>query len=177
MTLTSLRRGGLALALIVFLLDRGLKYVMTHVINLQQVQVIDIVPVFALRWTQNFGVSLGMFTAESEQAQVVLVLVTAAIAVGVLVWLLRETAKWDVYALALVLGGAAGNIWDRISRGYVIDYADLHFGEFRPFMIFNLADAAITFGVLILLARALLLREKPADTAAPAEPGTATENT
>ena len=43
----------------------------------------------------------------------------------------------------------------------MIDYADLHFGEWRPFLIFNLADAAITFGVLILLARSLLLREKP----------------
>jgi signal peptidase II len=53
-----------------------------------------------------------------------------------------------------------GNIYDRWTRGYVIDYADLHFGEFRPFLIFNLADAAITLGVLILLARSLFSREK-----------------
>jgi len=44
--------------------------------------------------------------------------------------------------------------------GYVADFADLHFGEFRPFLIFNLADACITIGVVILLARALLIREK-----------------
>ena len=53
-----------------------------------------------------------------------------------------------------------GNIWDRAVSGFVIDYADLHFGQWRPFLIFNLADAAITCGVLILLARSLLVREK-----------------
>ena len=67
-------------------------------------------------------------------------------------------------ALGLVLGGALGNIIDRVRLGFVIDYADLHFGEWRPFLIFNLADAAITIGVLILLARALLLREKDANS-------------
>ena len=73
-------------------------------------------------------------------------------------------ARQDVAALGLVLGGAIGNIVDRVRLGYVVDYADLHFGEWRPFLIFNLADAAITIGVLILLARALLLRDKGAKT-------------
>jgi signal peptidase II len=73
----------------------------------------------------------------------------------------REKARGDVFALALILGGALGNIYDRYRFGYVIDYADLHFGSFRPFLIFNIADAAITIGVLIILARSLLSREKP----------------
>ena len=47
--------------------------------------------------------------------------------------------------------------WVRL--GYVVDYADLHFGEFRPFLVFNVADAAITIGVLLLLVRALLMRD------------------
>ena len=66
-------------------------------------------------------------------------------------------------ALGLVLGGALGNILDRIRLGYVVDFADLHFGEWRPFLVFNIADAAITIGVLILLVRALLIREKRPD--------------
>ena len=57
-----------------------------------------------------------------------------------------------------------GNIRDRYLLGYVIDYADLHIGEFRPFLIFNIADAAITIGVVIILARSLFVREKRADT-------------
>ena len=60
------------------------------------------------------------------------------------------------------LGGALGNILDRVRLGFVQDYADLHFGAWSPFLTFNLADAAITIGVLVLLVRAILVRDKPA---------------
>ena len=63
-------------------------------------------------------------------------------------------------ALGLVLGGAAGNILDRVRFGYVVDFLDLHFGAFRPFLVFNVADAAITVGVLLLVLRAFFAREK-----------------
>ena len=59
----------------------------------------------------------------------------------------------------MVLGGALGNILDRIRFGHVVDFADLHFGEFRPFLIFNVADAAISIAVVILLLRAFLTRK------------------
>jgi signal peptidase II len=58
------------------------------------------------------------------------------------------------------LGGALGNIVDRIQFGYVFDFLDLHFGEFRPFYVFNVGDAAISIGVVILLLRAFFTREK-----------------
>ncbi len=135
---------------------------------LQDVGSIEILPFFDLRWTENYGVSLGLFTAASETQRWVLVAVTAVIAVVVLVWLLRERLLGEIAALALVLGGALGNILDRARFGYVVDYADLHFGTFRPFLIFNIADAAITIGVLIILARSLLSREKPKASADPA---------
>jgi signal peptidase II len=97
---------------------------------------------------------------------------TATVALVVVVWLLRERKFGDMVPLGMVLGGALGNIRDRVTYGHVIDYADLHFGEWRPFLIFNLADAAITIGVLIILARSFLSREKRdhngADPAAPA---------
>jgi signal peptidase II len=88
-----------------------------------------------------------------------LVALTAIIAAGVAWWMWREKARGDVLALGLVLGGAAGNILDRARFGYVVDYADLHFGEWRPFLVFNVADAAITVGVVILLLRALFVRD------------------
>ena len=91
----------------------------------------------------------------------ILVGVAAIIAVVVFVWMLRERKLWDIVALGMVLGGAIGNIRDRYLYGYVIDFADFHIGEFRPFLIFNVADAAITVGVLIILARALFIRETP----------------
>ena len=117
--------------------------------------------IFNLTRTDNYGVSLGIFTAKSPEMRWALVALTAAIALVVLVWLLRERKLGEIVPLGLVLGGALGNIRDRASFGHVIDYADLHFGNFQPFLVFNLADAAITIGVVIILARSFLIREKP----------------
>lgn len=168
------RIAGFALALGVFGIDRAIKALMAGPLQLQAVGVIKLLPFFDLRWTENYGVSYGMFTADSSEMKFALLGMTGAIALGVGIWMLREKVLGEILALALVLGGALGNIYDRSTRGYVIDYADLHIGELRPFLIFNLADAAITFGVLILLARSLLSREKPAQ-AADADNDTATE--
>jgi signal peptidase II len=157
---------GLGVAVLVFAIDRWVKGLMTGPLQLRDVHRIELLPFFDLAWTENRGVSLGMLTAESMEMRWLLVAMTTAIALVVLVWMMREKMLADIAALALVLGGAAGNIFDRASKGFVIDYADLHFGEFRPFLIFNIADAAITIGVLIILARSLLSREKPAKQAA-----------
>ncbi|WP_226016123.1 signal peptidase II [Novosphingobium sp. FKTRR1] len=166
--LTRNRLIAFGVALIVFAIDRGVKALLMGPVDLRNTIAIPILPVFDLRYTQNFGVSLGMFAATSSEMRLALLAVTGAIALGVVVWMLRERLLGDLLGLALVLGGALGNIYDRFIRGYVIDYADLHFGEWRPFLIFNIADAAITFGVLILLARSLLSREKPGDAGQPA---------
>lgn len=159
---------GLLLAGLIFLIDQGFKSWVIHGLKLDQIGLVYLMPIFNLRWQPNFGVSLGMLTAGSPEERWALVAMTGAIALFVFVWILRERKLGDILALALVLGGAMGNIRDRYMRGYVIDYADLHFGEFRPFLIFNLADAAITIGVLIILARSLLSREKPDAAAQPA---------
>lgn len=159
------RAQGLALALVVFALDQGIKAWLLGPLRLREVAVIDLLPVFDLRWIPNQGVSLGLLTADSTEGRIALIAMTGVIALFVLVWLLREKVMADIAALALVLGGALGNITDRFRLGHVTDYADLHFGQFRPFMIFNFADAAITVGVLIILARSLLSRDKPETTA------------
>ncbi len=161
---------GLIVALFVFGVDRWVKALMTGPLRLQEIGTIEIVSFFNLHWTENYGVSLGMLTAQSMEMRWGLVALTAGIALVVLVWMLREKLLADILALAFVLGGALGNIHDRVTRGYVIDYADLHFGSFRPFLIFNIADAAITIGVLIILARSLLSREKPKQAAGETAP-------
>ncbi|MFT4025294.1 MAG: signal peptidase II [Novosphingobium sp.] len=160
---------GLGIAALIFVIDQLIKWLMVGPLQLQDIRQIELLPFFNLTWTENYGVSLGLFTAESNTGRWILVGVTAAIAVFVTVWMLREKLLGDIVALALVLGGALGNIVDRSTVGYVVDYADLHFGNWRPFLIFNLADAAITIGVLIILARSFLSREKPEPEAAQAE--------
>lgn len=154
---------GLAIAAALFVLDQLTKWIVTGPLGVDQLgDVREIVPIFALRFVQNMGVSLGLLRADSDTARWLLVLFTGAIAAAVAVWMTRETKRGEQVALGLVLGGALGNILDRIRLGYVVDFADLHFGEWRPFLVFNLADAAITIGVLILLVRGLAIREKPA---------------
>ena len=152
---------GMVLALAIFGVDQWVKHWVTGPLGLNEVgDVWPVLPIFALRFTQNFGVSLGMFTAASDAQRWMLVGVTAVIALVVTVWLARERKLGEIIALALILGGALGNIRDRVQLGYVVDYADLHFGSFRPFLIFNIADAAISIGVVIILARAIFLRDK-----------------
>ena len=168
--ITRNRLAGLMIAGIVFVADQILKRWIVFDLGLtHRGDQIVVTSFFNLTRENNYGVSLGMFAANSMEMRWGLVALTGAIALFVAVWLLREKAMADVAALALILGGALGNIRDRFYHGFVIDYADLHFGAFRPFLIFNLADAAITIGVLIILARTLLSREKPeteADTIA-----------
>ncbi|WP_435419227.1 signal peptidase II [Parerythrobacter aurantius] len=166
-TIGKRRLWGIVLALFVCAADQYIKWVVRVQLDLRNRPegLYELLPFFDLRWTRNFGISLGMFEATSMEMRWGLVAATALIALVVLVWLLRETAKGDIFGLSLILGGAMGNIYDRYRWGYVIDYADLHFGEFRPFLIFNIADAAITIGVLIILARSFLVPEKKAKPA------------
>jgi len=163
------RLAGLILAALIFLADQAVKWWVTGPLALREVgDQIAVNPVFNLTRTNNYGVSLSIFTAQSDASRWALVAMTAAIALAVLVWLLRERKLADIVPLGMVLGGALGNIRDRVSYGYVVDYADFHIGNFTPF-VFNLADAAITVGVVIILARSFLIREKrPQEAGAPA---------
>ena len=149
----------LTLAALVFALDQFSKWVVIEVLDLPNRRLFELLTFFDLRWVENHGVSMGFLTAGSSVERWALVALTAAIATGVLIWLWREKNRGDAVALSFVLGGALGNIVDRSRYGYVADFADLHFGEWRPFLIFNVADAAITIGVLLLLFRALLSRD------------------
>jgi signal peptidase II len=163
---TSHRALGLGAAISTLILDQAIKYIITVPLQMESRgdEGLELLPIFRLRWLENYGVSMGFLHADSDKARWILVAMTTGIALFVAVWMWRERARADVIALGLVLGGAIGNIADRVRLGFVVDYADLHFGEWRPFLVFNLADAAITIGVLILLARALLLREKGSKT-------------
>jgi signal peptidase II len=152
---------GYGIALAIFALDQLTKWVVTGPLGLNRLgDQLMLLPVFNLTYTENNGISLGLLNATNPTGRWMLVALTSAIAIGVAVWIARESSRGDRAALGLVLGGALGNILDRIRFGYVVDFADLHFGGFRPFLVFNVADAAISIGVVILLVRAFLTRDK-----------------
>jgi len=148
------------LAIVVFLVDQLTKWIVSVPLALQARGQIELLPIFNLTWVENNGISLGLLNATTPTGRWMLVAMTAAIAIGVAWWITREEKRGDQLALSLVLGGALGNIVDRVRHGYVVDFADLHFGAFRPFLVFNVADAAISIGVVILLLRAFLIRDE-----------------
>ena len=160
---------GFGIAIAVFMLEQITKWIVLGPLNLRNVLQIEILPIFNLTYTENHGISLGLFQASSDAMRWVLVGVTAAIAAGVGVWITREEKRWDQVALGMVLGGALGNILDRVRHGYVVDFLDLHFGAFRPFLVFNVGDAAISIGVVILLLRAFLTRKEQSEGEEPGE--------
>jgi signal peptidase II len=154
------RLAGYLMAIAVFIADQVSKWFVTHSLALRERGSVMLAPVFDLKWVENYGVSMGFLIADSNAERWLLVVLTGVIALGVLVWIWREKLRGDAIALGFVLGGALGNILDRIRLGHVVDFLDLHFGNWHPFLVFNVADAAITIGVLLLVLRALMTREK-----------------
>jgi signal peptidase II len=161
---------GFVVALLVFALDQLAKYWVTGPLGVNHIgDQFYLVPNFQFTYTENNGISLGLLNATTPVGRWMLVGLTSAIAVGVAWWLGREKYRLDQVALGMVLGGALGNILDRTRHGYVVDFADLHFGEWRPFLIFNVGDAAISIAVVILLLRAFLSRKDQAKGSDPEE--------
>jgi len=164
------RRIGYMVALVVFGLDQLTKWIVTGPLGIRQIgDQLVLLPIFNFTYTQNEGISLGLFNATTEVGRWMLVALTSAIAIGVAYWMGREKNRIDQLALGMVLGGALGNILDRTLHGYVVDFLDLHFGAWRPFLIFNVGDAAISIAVVILLLRAFAGRKDQAKGSDPEE--------
>jgi signal peptidase II len=159
-------RLGFAVALAVFALDQLAKWMVAGPLGIRELgDQLVLLPIFNFTYTQNNGISLGLFNAQTDVGRWMLVALTSAISIGVAVWIGREKNRIDQAALGMVLGGALGNILDRTLHGYVVDFLDLHFGDFRPFLVFNVGDAAISIAVVILLLRAFLTRkDRPKET-------------
>ncbi len=135
------------IAVIVIALDQTIKWlVVTHMtVN----QAIGIIPgVVDLFYIKNYGAAFSLFIDQR-----ILLIIVSVLVIAVIVFLERRRAigKWDLkVALGLLLGGAAGNLLDRVHLGYVIDYVYL---QFIRFPVFNLADSAIVVSMIYLLVR------------------------
>lgn len=145
-------RLGLTVALGVGAADWLSKYVVLYLINLPARQNIPILPFFDLTMVWNRGVSFGMLQADSLYGRIALIGFTLAISISVLVWLWRNDDILSAIALGGILGGALGNIYDRLVYGAVADFLDFHLMGYHWY-VFNLADAGISVGVTLLLIR------------------------
>jgi signal peptidase II len=141
----------LLLAVGIFLTDRVSKWAVMHTLVLGETR--RIIPgLFNLTHLRNRGAAFGLF-AETESTLVVFFLIafSAAALILVLVLLWRGVASpWAGAGLSLILGGALGNLVDRLNNGGVVDFLDFHLGPYH-WPAFNVADSAIVIGAAVLM--------------------------
>lgn len=143
-------RLGLAVALVILAADQASKMVFLDLVAQRSPPVIEVTPFFNLVQVWNTGVSFGLFQEDSIIRSWTLIGVAAAVLVWLGIWLRRAQTRLVGVALGAIIGGAIGNIVDRIRFGAVFDFVDLHaFGWHWP--AFNVADSAIVVGVGLLL--------------------------
>jgi len=158
------RDWGLAAAAIALIADQGSKILMLYAfgfVNMSPGDAIDVLPFFNLVMVWNPGVSYGLFPASGPLGAALLDIFSLAAVIALGYWLWQVTRPALAVGLGLVIGGALGNLVDRLIYGKVADF--FHFYAFHyDWYVFNLADCAITFGVAALLYDALLRPEQPA---------------
>jgi len=139
------------LSAVVIVLDRLSKYLISS--HLHVYDSITLLPVFNLTLLHNTGAAWSFLADASGWQRWVFIALALAVSVGLIVWLRylpRTQHRWRASALSLVLGGALGNVIDRLWHGYVIDFIQVHYhGWYFP--AFNVADSAITIGAVMLI--------------------------
>lgn len=149
---------GMVLAIIAIVLDQATKGWILEDVMIPP-RVIEITSNFNLVLGWNRGVSFGLFNQDSTYGPYILTGVALAIVLGLSIWLRKSTTHWSAWALGLVIGGAIGNVIDRIQYGAVVDFLDFHaFGYHWP--AFNVADTAIVVGAGLLILESLFIREE-----------------
>lgn len=141
------RQLGLAIAGLVIVLDQISKPLMRDWLSGGDVQLTSFLSLVSA-W--NRGVGFSLLTMSLPSGPYILSALALAIAVGMLVWLLRATRPMPAIALGLVIGGALGNVVDRLRLGAVFDFIDVHLAGYH-WPAFNLADSALSVGVVLLI--------------------------
>lgn len=147
------------LSLLVIVLDQATKAVASAYLGLHEP--VAIIPMFNLTLLHNTGAAFSFLGNAGGWQRWLFVVIALAVSSG-LVWWLRQlprTDTWLAIALALVLGGALGNVWDRVYLGYVVDFIDVYYGS-HHWPAFNVADSAISVGAVMLLLDALRGRRR-----------------
>ena len=150
-------RLGLAVASVIVIADQAIKWWAIGVLG-EQPQGIEVLPFFNLVLVWNRGISFGIFGGGALPPWL-LGAVALAVTLALVIWLRRVETRLLAATIGLVIGGALGNVIDRFRFGAVADFLDFHWGGYH-WPAFNLADAAISIGVVILLLDALLIGDE-----------------
>ncbi|MBY0407312.1 MAG: signal peptidase II [Rickettsiales bacterium] len=138
---------GLVVALAVMLADQASKWLIVSRVITPEAPVVEVLPFFRLVMVWNHGISFGMFAGAKQPLPLIGL---SLLIVGVLlVWLHRNASVLVSLALGSIIGGAVGNMADRLHYGAVVDFLDVSLGSYH-WPAFNLADSAIFIGVVLL---------------------------
>jgi len=152
-------RIGLAIAFVVAVLDQLSKWwVLAELAD--PPRIIPVTGFFTLVLAWNRGISFSLFSGQASPY--VFSAIAGVIVVGLSIWLWRAENRWLAGAIGLIIGGAVGNVVDRLRFGAVADFLYFHVGEFY-WPAFNLADSAITIGVAILIFDSLFGQRRQGD--------------
>lgn len=143
------------LSALVIVLDQASKRLVDA--SMQLYETVELLPLFQLTYVRNTGASFSLLAQAGGWQRWLFVGIASTASVAMAYWLkhLPKGRNWEAAAWALVLGGAVGNLIDRVAYGYVIDFFDAFYQSWH-FPRFNVADSAITVGVGILLVDALI---------------------
>ena len=149
MKISRLAYAAYAFALVVIVLDQLTKAWIISGLSLQEVGRIPVLPpILNFSWVENTGVSFGLFGG--GEARWGLTIFSIVVSAGLGWWALKADRRLLVTAIGLVMGGALGNVIDRVRFGYVVDFIDFSGTGLFPW-VFNVADSAITVGVVLLI--------------------------
>ena len=141
----------LFITILVIVFDQASKWLMMSRLSLYET--VAVMPYFNLTMAHNEGAAFSFLAQAGGWQRWFFIGLALIISVLLLVWLakLKPTEKLEAISLSLILGGAIGNVIDRISYGYVVDFIDLYIGH-NHWPVFNIADSAICIGAILLIA-------------------------
>jgi signal peptidase II len=153
----------LSLSLVVIVLDQLTKYYASQELLLYQA--VHIIPGFNLTLMHNTGAAFSFLSQAGGWQRWFFIGLASVISIAIVVWMYGVPAnrRWLLIALAFVLGGALGNLWDRVNLGYVVDFIEVYYQDMY-WPAFNIADSAITVGAIMLVIDALLFNDTENDT-------------
>lgn len=151
------------LAVVVVFLDQLSKHLVVS--NLMLHEALPLLPSLNLLRAENTGAAFSFLSGASGWQRWFFIALAVTVSVFLLAWLRRLSAgqQLQAVALAMILGGALGNLYDRALYGYVVDFIDVYYQDWH-FPIFNIADSAITVGAVLLILDALLHSGSKPDT-------------
>lgn len=147
------------LAAVIVVLDLGTKYLASTYLSYAEPN--PVLPFFDLTLLHNTGAAFSFLSEAGGWQRWFFVGIAVAVSAALIIWLARSPRKlwWLGIALASILGGAIGNLYDRAVHGYVVDFISVHYENYF-FPAFNIADTAITIGAVVLILDMLFLEGK-----------------